>query len=257
MLTRCRFRLVSFRRARALYFTLLVLGIFCAPAKLVFGADAPRHIPLSLGTDDVLPTGNEWIALPEIRPADGAIASFNVLSMRDRGLLEVRGESESPALQPYFTVNGKPLQFRNPAWELIEYWIPVAHLAVDGLDASITYCAPPGSRGAFIHMTVTNRRAEAVPIALGMKASRGALNRVTYLPVALRGERSVAPAPWVDSAEVFPFVTNDTQFAWSLIHEGSVAHTSVPPQSLSPALDAQRDVTLVPGRAKRLRQILC
>lgn len=153
--------------------------------------------------------------------------------MRDRGLLEVRGESGSPALQPYFAVNGKPLQFRNPAWELIEYWIPVAHQTVDGLDAGITYCAPPGSRGAFIHMTVTNRRPEAVPVTLGMKASWGALSRVTYLPVALRGERSVAPAPWVDSAEVFPFVTNDTQFAWSLIHEGSVAHTNVPPQSLS------------------------
>ena len=91
----------------------------------------------------MLPTGNEWIALPEIRASDGAIVSFNVLSMRDRGLLEVRGESGTPALQPYFMVDGKPLQFRNPTWELIEYWIPVAHLAMDGLDATITYCAPP------------------------------------------------------------------------------------------------------------------
>ena len=204
----------------------------------------------------MLPTGNEWIALPEIRASDGAIVSFNVLSMRDRGLLEVRGESGTPALQPYFMVDGKPLQFRNPTWELIEYWIPVAHLAMDGLDATITYCAPPGSRGAFIHMTLTNRRAEAAPITLGMKASWGALDRVTYLPVALRGERSVTPAPWVDSAEVFPFVTNDTQFAWSLIHEGSVGYTSVPPQSLSPALDAQRAVALAPGETAEANFVL-
>jgi hypothetical protein len=153
-------------------------------------------------------------------------------------------------------VDGKPLQFRNPTWELIEYWIPVAHLAMDGLDATITYCAPPGSRGAFIHMTLTNRRAEAAPITLGMKASWGALDRVTYLPVALRGERSVTPAPWVDSAEVFPFVTNDTQFAWSLIHEGSVGYTSVPPQSLSPALDAQRAVALAPGETAEANFVL-
>ena len=204
----------------------------------------------------MLPTGNEWIALPEIRASDGAIVSFNVLSMRDRGLLEVRGESGTPALQPYFMVDGKPLQFRNPTWELIEYWIPVAHLAMDGLDATITYCVPPGSRGAFIHMTLTNRRAEAAPITLGMKASWGALDRVTYLPVALRGERSVTPAPWVDSAEVFPFVTNDTQFAWSLIHEGSVGYTSVPPQSLSPALDAQRAVALAPGETAEANFVL-
>ncbi|MGB9265247.1 MAG: glycoside hydrolase family 125 protein [Terriglobales bacterium] len=256
MLTRCRFRLTFFRPARAIYFILLALVIFCVPAQVLLAADAPRHIPLALGANDVLPTGNEWIALPEIRASDGAIVSFNVLSMRDRGLLEVRGESGTPALQPYFMVDGKPLQFRNPTWELIEYWIPVAHLAMDGLDATITYCAPPGSRGAFIHMTLTNRRAEAAPITLGMKASWGALDRVTYLPVALRGERSVTPAPWVDSAEVFPFVTNDTQFAWSLIHEGSVGYTSVPPQSLSPALDAQRAVALAPGETAEANFVL-
>jgi len=89
-----------------------------------------------------------------------------------------------------------------------------------------------------------------------MKASWGALDRVTYLPVALRGERSVTPAPWVDSAEVFPFVTNDTQFAWSLIHEGSVGYTSVPPQSLSPALDAQRAVALAPGETAEANFVL-
>jgi len=159
-------------------------------------------------------------------------------------------------LQPYFTANGKPVQFRNPSWVLIEYWIPVARLTVDGLEATITYCAPPGSRDAFIHMTATNRRADSVPITLGMKASRGGLNRVTYLPVALRGERSVAPAPWVNSAEVFPFVTNDTVFAWSLIHEGSLAHSTVPPQSLSPALDAQCTVTLAPGETAEANFVL-
>jgi hypothetical protein len=256
MLTRCRFRLALFRRAHALYFTLLVLGIFGAPAKLLFAAETPRHISLSLGQDDVLPTGNEWIALPEIRAEDGSIVSFNVLSMRDRGLLEVTGERGTPVLQPYFTVNGKPLQFRNPTWELIEYWIPVARLTADGLDITITYCAPPGSRGAFIHMTVTNGRTEIAAITLGMKASWGALDRVTYLPVELRGERTIAAAAWVDSAEVFSFVTHDTQFAWSLIHEGSLARSSVPPLSVSPGLDAQRAVSLAPGETAEANFVL-
>src|ERR1019366_1484560 len=104
---RCRFLSASFSRTRALYCTFLVLGIFCVPTKLLLAADAPRHIPLSLKPDDVLPTGNEWIALPEIRATDGAIASFNVLSMRDRGLLEVTGARGNPVLQAYFTLNGK------------------------------------------------------------------------------------------------------------------------------------------------------
>jgi uncharacterized protein len=252
---KCPFLLAPFG-TRGLCCFFLILIIFCVPAKQLLANDAPRHIPVPLAPDDVLPTGNEWIALPEISATDGAIASFNVLSMRDRGLLEVRGERGKPVLQPYFTINGKQLQFQNPTWELIEYWIPVAHLTVDGLDANITYCAPPGSRGAFIHMTLTNRRAETAPITLGMKASWGALDRVTYLPAELRGERSVAPAPWVDSAEVFSFTTNDTQFAWSLIHEGSPGHSSIPPLSLSPGLDAQRAVDLAPGETAEANFVL-
>jgi uncharacterized protein len=225
----------------------LALFMFCLIASPLQGADTARRITISLKPDDVLPTGNEWISLPSIRASDGAIDSFNVLSMRDRGLLEVTGDRGGPALQPYFMVDGKQIEFRNPTWELIEYWIPSAHLTVDGLDVSITYCAPPGSRAAFIHMTLTNRRTEGAPVVLGMKASFGALNRVTYLPVLLRGERSIAAAPWVDPAEVFSFITHDTQFAWSLVHEGSVGSSNSPPLSMSPAVDAQRAVTIAPG----------
>jgi len=223
---------------------ILVLTLLCALPRIMTAGDTERRISLVLNSSDVVPTGNEWVSLPDIRASDGAIGSFNVLSMRDRGLLQVTGERGMPALQPYFTLNGKPIAFRNPTWELIEYWIPVAHLTVDGLDATITYCAPPGSRGALVHMTLTNHRSESAPVTLGMKASWGALDRVTYLPVELRGERTISEAPWVDSAEVYSFVTHDTQFAWSLIHDGSLAHSSVPPLSVSPTLDAQRSVTL-------------
>jgi hypothetical protein len=234
----------------------LALSIFCSLVNLLQAADVPRRFPLSLKPNDVLPTGNEWVALPEISAADGSLASFNVLSMRDRGLLEVTGERGKPALQPYFTVNGKPLPFRNPSWELIEYWIPVAHLTVDGLEATITYCAPPDSRGAFIRMTLTNRRADPVPVGLGMKASWGALDRVTYVPVELRGERTILEGPWVDSSQVFSFVTHDTHFAWALIHEGSRGVITVPPLSISPGLDAQRTLDLAPGETAEANFVL-
>jgi hypothetical protein len=65
-------------------------------------------------------------------------------------------------------------------WELIEYWTPVGRETVDDLEVSLTYCAPPGSRGAFLRMTITNHRAVPLPVTLGLKASWGALNRTTY-----------------------------------------------------------------------------
>jgi hypothetical protein len=219
----------------------------CIPALSAFGAG--RRIPLALQPDDVLPTGNEWIALPDIRALDGALDSFNVVSMRDRGLLQVTGERGAPVAQPYFIAGGKQLPFRNPSWELIEYWIPTAHLTVDGMEATLTWCAPPGSRAAFLRMTLTNRRAEPAPVTLGVKASFGALDRVTYLPIELRGERTVGPAPWVDPGEVFSYITHDTQFAWSLVHPGSKAQVTVPPLSIAPSVDANRSLTLAPGES--------
>jgi hypothetical protein len=141
----------------------------------------------------------------------------------------------------------KPLAFRNPSWELVEYWIPTAHLTMNGLDATLTWCAPPGSRAAFLRLTLTNRRSEPVPVTMGLRASFGMLSRVTYVPVELRGERSVGSAPWVDPGEAFSFITSDTQFAWSIIHPGSQALVTAPPLSLAPATEANRQITLAPG----------
>jgi uncharacterized protein len=219
----------------------------CAPALLASSAD--RRVPLTLKSNDVIPTGNEWIALPDIRASDGALSTFNVVSMRNRGLLEVIGERGVPVLQPYFMAGGKPLAFQNPSWELIEYWIPTAHLTMDGMEATLTYCAPLGLRAAFLRLTLTNRRSQPVPITLGLKASWGGLNRVTYVPVRLRGERTVGAAPWVDQGEAFSYITNDTEFAWSLVHPGSKADVTTPPITEAPSLDAHRAVTLAPGES--------
>ncbi|MFP5276900.1 MAG: glycoside hydrolase family 125 protein [Acidobacteriota bacterium] len=234
-------------RGYSLRFFLSYSIFFLLTASLALAAEAPRRFAIAPQPNDVIPTGNEWIALPEIRASDGALASFNALSMRYRGLLQVRGDQGAPALQPYFEADGKPVSFQNPSWDLIEYWIPSAHRTADGLEMTLTWCAPPGMRGAFLRMTVTNRRAKPVSVALGVKASWGELQRVTYTPVPLRGQRAVAAAPWLHSGEVFSYITNDTQFAWSLIHPGSTAQTIVPPAAPSPLVDARHVATLAPG----------
>ena len=234
------------RSGRVCFLKSLIIFILLSRCVL-FAADAPRSFPLALKSDDVIPTGNEWIALPTIRAADGALESFNALSMRNRGLLEVTGERGTPAIQPYFMVDGKALMFRNLSWEVIEYWIPRAHWSGDGVEATITYCAPPEARAAFLHLVLTNRRGEAITAKLGLRASFGALSRVTYLPVELRGERTISESPWVPSSDVFSFITHDTDFAWAIDHPKSTSHWVVPPQSIAPRLEAERQVTLAPG----------
>jgi len=229
-------------------FSLLAIFLFVF-FGVVTAQPAARRSPIPLLPDDVLPTGNQWISLPDIHASDGSLSTFNVLSMHHRGLLQVRGERGGPVLQPYFTADRKPLDFLNPSWELIAYWIPSAHLEITGLAATLTYCAPPDSRAAFLRMTLTNRRPEPVEVSLGVKATYGSIDRVTYVPVELRGERTVGAAPWVDPAEVFSYITADTDFAWTLLHPGSQATITAPPTTAAPAVDASQTKTLAPGES--------
>lgn len=212
-------------------------------AALVLTAAEPRRFAPHLKPDDVLPTGNELIALPTIRASDGALDSFNVLSMRDRGLLEVVGDAGAPALQPFFEVDGRPLAFEAPRWELIEYWIPTARLHGDGLERTLTYCVPNGARAALVRLTLTNRRAQPIAASLGVRASWGKLNRVTYAPVALRGERQSS----VGETSVFSFVTHDTHFAWALNAPGARVRAHAPAGRDAPGVEAARTFTVAPG----------
>lgn len=222
-------------RAFPLLFAALAVALTASATEL-------RRIALPLKSEDVLPTGNELIALPTIRASDGALDSFNVLSMRDRGLLEVVGLAGSPVLQPFFEVNGKPQPFRAPSWELIEYWIPTARLTEDGLERTLTYCVPHDARAALIRLTLTNRGAQPIAATLGIRASWGKLNRVTYAPVALRGETQSN----VGETSVFSFVTHDTHFAWALNAPGAgVRGESVAGREIG--ANAVRSFTVAPG----------
>jgi len=233
-----------------------IVVVLILSAQLAHGESSLRRTPLAVTSNDVIPTGNQWISLPTIRASDGALEDFNVLSMRYRGLLEVKGERGAPALQPYLMIGDKSLALLNLKWELIEYWIPTATQTSDGIELSITYCAPPDSRAAFLRFSVTNHRTTAVPVTLGLKASWGELNRVTYTPVNLKGERTMIPAPWHKKMMVFPYSTDDTQFAWSLSYRDSEASLLAPPFRLATGLDAQRTKSLEPGETLETHYVI-
>jgi hypothetical protein len=76
---------------------------------------AGRRVPIVLQPDDVVPTGNQWISLPDIHSVDGAVSTLNVISMRTRGLLRVMGQNGGRVLEPYFMARSRLLAFRNPS----------------------------------------------------------------------------------------------------------------------------------------------
>ena len=106
--------LVKMRHFRFYFLILVALCSVFSSVLPAFGAS--RRMPLALKSGDVLPTGNEWVALPDIRTVDGALGSFNVISIRCRGLFQLTGDRGAPALQPYFMAGDKLLAFRNPSF---------------------------------------------------------------------------------------------------------------------------------------------
>src|SRR5579883_3241127 len=124
---------------RALAATAVFAALMVAPARTACAAGMPDReaaagAPLVLGQGAVIATGNNWIALPEIRASDGAVVTFNALSMRDRGLLQVQGSSTVnsgseegmiPAVAPWVAVDSGPAGLQVTGWRLIDDWIPV------------------------------------------------------------------------------------------------------------------------------------
>ena len=110
--------------------------------------ESARTVDLALTPADVIPTGNDWIALPSIRAADGALQTFNVISMRYRGLLEIGGLADKPLMTPFLDIAGQRRPLANLHWSMRDYWIPTGTMEADGVRVRLTYVAPPDTRAA-------------------------------------------------------------------------------------------------------------
>ena len=223
---------------------LLAALLWAAPATVAMAA--PRHeTELNLGVDDVIPTGNDWIALPSIRASDAAIMDFNVISMRYRGLIEYAGALGQPLMKPFLNVGGVKKPLAGLRWSLRDYWLPTGMMEADGVRTSISYVVPSDSRAAIVRFQVTNIGGAPITVAPGMDVSWARTNRVTYSPESLTGARTMSPTPIDTDMMVFNYKTDDTQFAWGFAYVGSkgVLH-----EGGNPGVTAQHEATLARGQ---------
>ena len=217
-----------------------------APAEHQLAPESERTISLKLSPADVVPTGNDWIALPSIRASDGSIQTFNVISMRYRGLLEVGGVGDRPLMTPFVEVAGNSQPLSHLQWSLRDYWIPTATMETGGVRVRVTYVAPPTSRAAIVRFQLTNLRSVPVRVGTGMDLDWGRTNRVTYSPVPLSGSRTMSPTPIDADMEIFKYNTDDTQMAWGFAYVGS--HGDLRTGTADPGLTASHKAELAPGQ---------
>jgi uncharacterized protein len=70
----------------------------------------------------VLYAGNHYISLPEISACDASVRSMNILSLLNKGLIEVKGEDT--LFKPEFYKDGRRLSIQSSSAILEDYYIP-------------------------------------------------------------------------------------------------------------------------------------
>src|SRR5205085_4222628 len=130
-------------------------------------------------------TGNHWLALPCIHPADGAIWAVGVLHRGARAAIEFAGSTEfvngtgAPLLRPSVRVDGalRELATEGIAWERAVQWLPTFTCTSGSLVMRGSIFAPHGRdtdlSGAVYTIAVENRGPETVQVEIALEGTLG------------------------------------------------------------------------------------
>src|SRR5688572_9103667 len=128
-------------------------------------------------------TGNHWLSLPCIHPADGAIHAAGVVHAQSRAAVEFAGSAEfldgqgAPLARVVLAINGEQQRLGSEgiAWERELGWIPSFSCRVGPLMVRGTICAPHGRNadvaGAVITIAIENRGPDAIQLSVGLEGT--------------------------------------------------------------------------------------
>jgi len=200
-------------------------------------------------------TGNHWVALPCVHPADGSLHCVGVVSHALRGAIELAGASgfaagTAPALlRVSVEVDGTATEIggERMAWQRVAEWLPTFNTTAGPLVVRGTVFAPFGRAAdlpGFVYaVSLENRSDRALTVALSAGGVFGACeHRVRTsrrVPAALSGAaREDALLLGVDDPSV--------PVALALAGEEMVSHLHTASDGTI-AWALRRDLTLAPG----------
>ena len=124
-------------------------------------------VPAELtSVDAVLPTANEWVALPDVGPTTGAVTSATVLHGAAAGLLAFRG---APLARPHCAVDGTPVPDEGWDHALLADHVPRHTATVAGCELSLTTFCPPEGKGFVQVLEAVNTSPHAATVDLGLE----------------------------------------------------------------------------------------
>jgi hypothetical protein len=130
-------------------------------------------------------TGNHWLTLPCIHPADGSIHALGVLHRGARAAIEMAGSPDfmsgqgTPLMGPVLRVGGevRVLAAEGIAWERAVGWLPTFTCTIGSLVVRGTIFAPYGRdadmAGAVYTFAIENRGTSDVPVEVALEGTLG------------------------------------------------------------------------------------
>lgn len=152
-------------------------------------------------------TGNHWLTLPCINPADGAIHAVGVLHRGARAAIEFAGSAGfeshagTPLCVPVLRVNGvvSTLAAEGIAWEQAVGWLPTFTCTVGDLVVRGTVFAPYGRdadmAGAVYTLAVENRGSQSVNLEIALEGTLGHRQQRVRTPRPFDDDHLVSVGP--------------------------------------------------------------
>lgn len=102
-------------------------------------------------------TGNHWLSLPCVHPADGSVHAVGLISQAHRGAVEFAGGADfeagngAPLIRLAFEANGEPVELASSrmAWQRVLEWLPTFNSTIGDLVIRGTVFAPCGRAADF------------------------------------------------------------------------------------------------------------
>ncbi|MDQ2665372.1 MAG: hypothetical protein M3Z05_05110 [Gemmatimonadota bacterium] len=159
--------------------------------KVIIGAHGLQLPPYDNVTHAALPnvpwqlTGNHWLALPCIHPADGSIHAVGILHRGARAAVELAGNADfvngegAALLKPVIEIDGAPqdLSAGTMAWERAAAWLPTFTCTLGDLVVRGSIFAPYGRdvdvAGAVYVFAVENRGTDPHDVVVRMEGTLG------------------------------------------------------------------------------------
>jgi hypothetical protein len=148
-------------------------------------------------------TGNHWLAIPCIHPADGSVRALGILHRGARGAIELAGDPAfldgkgAPLAMPSFEIDGvvRNLSETGMAWERAFGWVPTFTATLDSIVVRGTIFAPFGRDGdipaAVYALSLENRGDAPKRVTVRLGGTFGHQQLRIRTPRELPGDRAV------------------------------------------------------------------